>query len=1427
MLPMRTRTVTRTQTVGALALVLLAAVGAAPGWGAVSDSAPLVEVEGTLVVVATDDFANRRHETFYEVVETASGKKFSLTFPNQPPAAARTGMRVRVKGRVQGRELALAADPAGAAGLDRGAFAVLESPVVAAADTHTALVIMLNFKDQDVSSNPSAVNTLMFSTSSDSVRGFYNESSYDKITFSGKVVGPYDVNFTKADSGSRDEQSAAGDAKARAAGVTPGDYDHVIYVLPADSQGSAGLAEVGGRRVWLKTATYMSTYAHELGHNLGMLHSSTDTDDDGKVDDEYGDYTCVMGNEHMAHPNAMWKRKLGWLLAAKEKIITTTGTYQLAPLEDVPADTSYLQCFRLNIDGASQDYYLSFRLRRGYDNSLHDSLVYVHRWSGSGNTLLVKSIDAGGTFNRLTASGFSVKVNSLASAGATLAVTIPGALGIRQWNDAGGHLWNNSARWSNDDIPDGTNEKAKFSNSSGSDSTSSESVNGVTRTLHIVGLNGISPVIGQLSLYDNASGADGWSLYCGFETSTLTVNGEDDDSASPVILTTSGAHKIKGVASGTLKLKLGRTGANIIETHSALQIDAAISGAGTGSGLTKTGGSTLFLFGNNTYGGGTTISEGVLSANHANALGTTAGGTTIAGGEATSRLQLNGLAYAAEPITLAGRTTSADPHIRNVSGTSSGLGTISLNTSGGDYNIESAAGTLNLGAIVAGTASGGRNLNLSGAGDGSVKAIDAAGDLTLTVNKLGGGTWILTAASGYDGGTVISGGTLRISSDSSLGNAAGDIRFSSGGNGALMNNDSAITVNSGRQVNLDGNGAFQAGWTKNLTIAGKITGAGGVTVNQDATPGFVIFSNGANDYTGLTTVESSSKLQCSGGANRIKSGNDIVVNGTLDLNNNAQTFDSMTGAGSVTTGGGALTIGSGNSSPTFSGVISEGGSLTKTGSGTVTLSGSNTYAGGTTINGGTLRISSDSSLGSVPARSMVNVTLNGGLLMNNASALTLAAERTVSLGSGGGALQAGWSGEMTVNGKVTGVGSLTIVPDSGKVVLANTANDYAGDTLLQPAGAYGPGTLKLGAANVIPDGSGKGNVNVAGALDLNAYSETVNGLSGAGTVDNTADGAPTLTVGANNQTSTFGGVIKNSAGTLGLTKTGTGTLTLAGANTYGGATTIVAGRLLINGSLAAGSAVTVTNAVLGGTGTIGGSVAVRNGGTLAPGASPGTLRILGALELDGGAVSRFELGTVSDRVEVGGNLVLDGVLNVTDSGGFSPGTYTLYTYGGTLTDRGLDIGASPASYDYAIRTNTPGRVELVVGGDPVPTPLELWQIAYFGATNDPDASLSADPDGDGMNNGAEFRSGTVPTREHSVLGIESVERTGDDLRIVWTTAGIHTNIVQSAASLLHGKFTDLGGPIVITNPGDTSIQFTVPGAATNAGIRYFRIRLIE
>jgi len=170
-------------------------------------------------------------------------------------------------------------------------------------------------------------------------------------------------------------------------------------------------------------------------------------------------------------------------------------------------------------------------------------------------------------------------------------------------------------------------------------------------------------------------------------------------------------------------------------------------------------------------------------------------------------------------------------------------------------------------------------------------------------------------------------------------------------------------------------------------------------------------------------------------------------------------------------------------------------------------------------------------------------------------------------------LTIGGSGYVYLNGIVSNVvngGTLTI-NNSGVARLGpatgstgNTFGTNTADAVIINSG----GTLRLfGAAGaaIIPNGPTVGNVQVNGTLDLNGINPTVNGLEGSGFVDNLTNAANvTLTVGNGDSNAVFSGVIQNpSAGTVALTKTGYGTQTLNGANSYAGPTTINQGTLLV------------------------------------------------------------------------------------------------------------------------------------------------------------------------------------------------------------------------------------------------------------------------
>ena len=194
-------------------------------------------------------------------------------------------------------------------------------------------------------------------------------------------------------------------------------------------------------------------------------------------------------------------------------------------------------------------------------------------------------------------------------------------------------------------------------------------------------------------------------------------------------------------------------------------------------------------------------------------------------------------------------------------------------------------------------------------------------------------------------------------------------------------------------------------------------------------------------------------------------------------------------------------------------------------------------------------------------------------------------------------------------------------------------------------------------------------VNNAGALlrisKLATAGVGIGSLEGAG---NVLLGAKALTTGGLNTSTTVSGTISGNGGSL--VKVGSGTLELSGANTYTGGTTIAAGTLAVNnasGSATGTGGVQVqSGATLAGNGSVSGAVSIAKGGILSAGnGGVGTLT-LGGLNLAEGAVLNYDLGqantvggALNDRVQVNGNLQLDGTLNVAQSKGgvFGAGIY--------------------------------------------------------------------------------------------------------------------------------------------------------------------------
>jgi autotransporter-associated beta strand protein len=186
------------------------------------------------------------------------------------------------------------------------------------------------------------------------------------------------------------------------------------------------------------------------------------------------------------------------------------------------------------------------------------------------------------------------------------------------------------------------------------------------------------------------------------------------------------------------------------------------------------------------------------------------------------------------------------------------------------------------------------------------------------------------------------------------------------------------------------------------------------------------------------------------------------------------------------------------------------------------------------------------------------------------------------------------------------------------------------------------------------------------------------------------------------------------SGSVGLTKQGSGTLTLNGANFYSGITTISGGELLVNGSLSSQSTVSVQNGTLGGSGFIGGAVSVGSLGTLSPGDSIGTLTISNALSLAGNTIMEVnESGTTltGDRIIDVTTLTYGGMLSVLGSGNdfaigdawdlFSANAYegSFNSYSLPSLPNGLSWNTSQLSYNGTISVvPEPGTLTLLAVG---------------------------------------------------------------------------------------------------------------------------------
>jgi autotransporter-associated beta strand protein len=453
-----------------------------------------------------------------------------------------------------------------------------------------------------------------------------------------------------------------------------------------------------------------------------------------------------------------------------------------------------------------------------------------------------------------------------------------------------------------------------------------------------------------------------------------------------------------------------------------------------------------------------------------------------------------------------------------------------------------------------------------------------------------------------------------------------------------------FTIQSGLSVVANGgvspNGSVSIATTANrngtLTVSGSLTGANTIALGASTTSSgsatLVLdggYISGANSV--YRDAHGSVSLQ-------FKSGT-YSGSGVQFYSNSTSPLDIALGSSGsrvVDTGNGLITV-----MPTARFIdLTTLGSLTKNGTGTLVLQGTNTYTGDTVIRSGTLRVENvaqqvlSGTVGGTGNRVISGLTSTAGLFIGQAvtgSGITANAYITALTGT-----------SVTVSGSGTpGAVAATFAAANG--TLEGTTLNYDNQG----------GVLSFGQSTALALGGLKGSQNL--------------GLA------NAANAAVALTLGGNNQSTTYSGTLSGSGS---LTKAGSGGLTLGATNTYSGATTVSAGRLEIgsggsingtigitlngsgaefkyNSATALTKPLTLTQGVLSGTGTIGAAVSVGSNAVLSPGNSPGSQAFTQGLTFAPGGQYTWEIndwagspGTGYDQLVVSGS-----ALNITATSG--------------------------------------------------------------------------------------------------------------------------------------------------------------------------------
>ena len=519
----------------------------------------------------------------------------------------------------------------------------------------------------------------------------------------------------------------------------------------------------------------------------------------------------------------------------------------------------------------------------------------------------------------------------------------------------------------------------------------------------------------------------------------------------------------------------------------------------------------------------------------------------------------------------------------------------------------------------------------------------------------------------------------------------------------------------------------------------------------------------------------------------------------VELNDNASLFDiTATQAVSpyavvVNNSAHAYTIGG---SP-----ITGTGSLTKSGSNSLTLTGLNTYSGGTTIQAGTLQIGDGTTNGrsfgthAIAAGSVLKFNYNssgatgqnwGG--MTGPGTVILKSAKNFDYGWGQASFGAGFTGTLqieggrasTINGGSLGGATSVVITPGGHLGM------WEGGTFPQQFTIAGTGY-------------GEGGYEAALRLANGGKTTTLTGnmtLSGNATI--AAGGTGILT-----------GVVSGGSGaalSFGTSQM-SGTMDLAGANTYTGATNVNLGKLVVSGTLGATAVTVAGNATLdagsniSGHQAMGASMTVNSGGHLA----------FHLAATPAGQVTRTLTGPLT--------LTAGNIVDLLAGAPPAAGTYTLVTASGITGTPGAGATITPGPGLTATLGVSGNSLVLTIAGG-----YDSW-LNGFTWPGGADKTRTGDPDGDGFSNLHEFLFGTTPVTGNGA--ITSTERSGGNLIIRWKqrVSGA-TYLLKRSNTLANDWVTS---PASVTNDGAPTGDYQ-PKMATvpiGSGKDFFRVEGVE